>query len=220
MYIPRPTRYPVITVDQKVGDFTIQLTLVRDLDEAIDLLCKDLDATQDLFAEDLCPYYGVIWPSGYALAEHIAGLPPIKGRILEIGCYIGLPSLVCGMKNLAIAASDFHPDVESLYRQNCEKNGLHANYLRFNWMSPPEEMIHTFDVILGSDILYEGRHAKDVAYALTALVKAEVEIWIADPGRGYLQSFVDQMNLLGWREHLIPRKTKDQEIFLFHFKKK
>lgn len=214
------TSYPVVSVEQKVSDMSLHITTVRDLDEAIDILCKELDGTQDLFAEDLCPYYGIIWPSGQALAEHLAESPPIKGSILEIGCGIGMPSLVCGKKNLAITASDFHPDVEGLYRQNCEKNGLQPNYLRLNWISPPAEILHAFDVLLGSDILYEGRHAKDVAYALHSLVKPTGEIWIADPGRGYLQSFVDHMNLLGWREKLIPRKVQDSDIFILHFTKK
>jgi len=211
--------YPTVTNHIMVGDGNFQVTTIRNLDEAIDILCHKLNGQADIFAEDQCPYYGIIWPSGRALAEYLATVNNLPGKILEIGCGVGLPSFVCTQKGFDIIASDSHPDVELLFRHNCEKNNLSPNYFRMNWITPPQEFHQNFKIILGSDILYEGRHAQDVARALTLLVKPDGEIWIADPGRGYLQTFLDEMTQLGWQETLIPWKLKDCEIYILKFKR-
>lgn len=211
--------YPLETKIEKVGPFEFEITRIRDLDEAIDILCKHLGKDQDLFSEDLCPYYGMIWPSGRALAQVLAETPLLTGDVLEIGAGIALPSLVLSKRGAKITTSDFHPDVGLFFEENCRLNALVSHYLRMNWMDPSPSLLKSFDVVLGSDILYEGRHARDVALALNALVKPRGLLLVADPGRSYLQAFVDEMKKLEWTEELTSARDRDQDIYILKFTK-
>jgi predicted nicotinamide N-methyase len=46
-----------------------------------------------------------------------------------------------------------------------------------------------WDLIVGSDILYELPKVVALAKALKTLLSEEGEAWIADPGRSFLQSY-------------------------------
>ncbi|MEI8027829.1 MAG: hypothetical protein WCI18_15880 [Pseudomonadota bacterium] len=211
--------YPIVTKVENIGPYSLELACVRDLDEAIDILCQNIEKDQDVFSEDLCPYYGCIWPSGRALAQVLAQAPKQEGDILEIGAGLALPSLVLGKMGANITTSDFHPDVALFFEENTRRNGLNSKYLRLNWMDPPLHLRNSYDIVLGSDILYEGRHARDVAIALDSLVKSTGVIWIADPGRTYLQAFLDEMKKLKWAEEITSACDNDQEIFILKFYK-
>ena len=211
--------YPIVTKLETIGPYDMEVACIKDLDEAIDILCRNIGKDQNVFSEDLCPYYGCIWPSGRALAEVLALAPPLDGKILEIGAGLALPSLVLSKQGANITTSDFHPDVALFFEENCRRNGLRCNYVRLNWMDPPVPLRHSYDMVLGSDILYEGRHAKDVAMALNSLVKPRGRICIADPGRTYLQAFLDEMKQLKWTEEITSARDADQEIFILKFSK-
>ena len=59
------------------------------------------------------PIFGVVWASSEILAR-IMHTHDIKGkRILEVGCGIGLASLVLKKRLADITATDYHPEVEN-----------------------------------------------------------------------------------------------------------
>ncbi len=54
---------------------------------------------------------------------------PIAGkRILEVGCGIGLCSLVLQQRGADITASDYHPVAEKFLRHNTDLNGLLGDF--------------------------------------------------------------------------------------------
>ena len=53
--------------------------------------------------------FGQVWPSGRVLAEAMCGFEVAGKRILEIGCGLGLSSLVLQRRKADITASDPHP---------------------------------------------------------------------------------------------------------------
>ena len=53
---------------------------------------------EDAFDRDeFMPYWAEVWPSGLALARHVAGLDLTGLAVLELGCGLGLPSLVASL---------------------------------------------------------------------------------------------------------------------------
>lgn len=192
--------YPRKTVSHRFGGKLFVLEVIRDLDEAIDLLCDSMSEAEmlDPFAEDLCPYFGVLWPAGLGLAEHLERRRDLlKGKtVLELGAGLGLASLVAQHLGARVLTTDFHPDVEEYFLRNCRHSGVEGNYRRLNWREEGAEL-GKFDIVMGSDVLYESQHPQDVLEGLLRFVKPTGRIILADPGRNYLETFLKASGELG-----------------------
>ncbi len=213
-------KYPTVTKPVNISEKVFVLEAIRNLDEAIDLLCDSITPEDQLdpFAEDLCPYFGILWPSALGLSQFL-GSPPELVRnktVLELGCGLGLPSLVASHLGGSVLATDFHPDVEEYFLRNCRHSSVECKYQRLNWREDLEE-VQKFDVVIGSDVLYESRHPKEVALGLMKFVNEKGTIILSDPGRNYLQQFVTAMNAEGIKEEMTSVKVEDKEIWIFKF---
>jgi predicted nicotinamide N-methyase len=135
------------------------------------------------------PLFGVVWPAGLALAEIMSRFPIAGKNILELGCGIGLTSLVLARRGARITACDHHPLAEDFLRQNAELNGLPPiSFLNAPWLGPNPRLGH-YDLIIGSDLLYEPDHATLLAGFIDHHANPAAEVLIADPGRGYVSPF-------------------------------
>lgn len=213
-------KYDKTIFDVEVGAFKLKIETFKSLDQTIDALCASLDhnSTQDPLSEDLCPYFGVVWPAALGLSKYlIRHRDQIKGKeILELGCGLAIPSFVAHSYGANILASDFHLDAEDFLKKNQMLNNTYFNYQRLNWRENLESP-KKFDIVMGSDVLYESRHPDDVANALLKFVKPGGEIILADPGRAYLQNFVISMHKKGYKEELEPIRVDGSDIFLLRF---
>ncbi len=212
--------YDTVELHPAISGMQLTLTAVRDLDRAIDQLCELIESrggSEDPLAPDLCPYFGLLWPAGLGLADYVARLgAEIRGKhVLEIGCGLALPSLVAAKLGARVVATDFHPDVEMFLKRNSQANHVSIDYVRYNWRS--EQPLGDFDWVIGSDILYEGKHPKEVARSLAAHVRPDGRIILTDPGRSYLQQFSSGMQELGFQEKLLPVHAEGKDIYLLDF---
>jgi 2-polyprenyl-3-methyl-5-hydroxy-6-metoxy-1,4-benzoquinol methylase len=151
-------------------------------------------------------------------------------RVLEIGCGLALPSFLVSKLGGEITATDFHADVPLFLEINQKENNVQFDYLVMNWRDQIERTknnLGLFDIVIGSDILYESQHPMQVAQALIALLKPGGKIILADPGRAYIQKFITSMNECGYQEHFstqtvlanLTPKNKDKDIYIFEFNK-
>ena len=128
--------------------------------------------------------FGQVWPSGRVLAEAMCSFEVAGKRILEIGCGLGLSSLVLQRRKADITASDQHPLVESFLAHNARLNNLpKLAYRDLHWAVPDVEL-GRFDLMIGSDILYERDHIELLAILLKRHALASAEVVFTDPGRG------------------------------------
>ena len=212
-------KYPTLTHTRKYADKVFVVEAIRNLDEAIDLICEAMTPEEQLdpFAEDLCPYFGILWPAAEALSEFVAENPAlVKNKtVLELGCGLGLPSLVASHVGGKVLATDFHPDVEEYFSRNCRHSSVECSYKRLNWRE--ENVDQKFDVVIGSDVLYESKHPKEVALGLLRFVKEGGTIILSDPGRSYLQQFITAMNDLGVKEEMFAKSVSAKDVFIFKF---
>ena len=152
------------------------------------------------------PMFGVSWPSGVALAGRLAQHPVRAGeRILELGCGLALPSLVGHRRGADVTASDCHPMASSFLRVNLRLNGLSPmDYRHGQWNVPARERERTrghrgsvvrsrFDLIIGSDLLYERDAPGGLAHFIAHHANADAQVWIVDPDRSNRAAFNRQM---------------------------
>src|SRR5690606_42011111 len=82
-----------------------------------------------------------LWPASWALAEAVQDTDIAGRRILEIGCGLGLPSLVLQQRGADITASDHHPLVEHFLDYNATLNELRPlNYFDLAWEDPAPDL--------------------------------------------------------------------------------
>jgi predicted nicotinamide N-methyase len=140
--------------------------------------------------EEFLPYWAELWPSGLALARHVAGLELSGLRVLELGCGLGLPSLTAAAGGAHVLATDWAEDAIELLRRNAARNGVPLRVARVRW-SEPEPLLRAapWDLLLGADLLYEERNAEQLAALLPRL---RGEALLAEPGRPYAKEFLER----------------------------
>jgi len=154
------------------------------------------------------PFFGMVWPSGLLLAE-LTSLESLKQlRVLEIGCGLGIASLVANAAGADILASDYHPMAAQLMACNSRHNGLSDTpFQRIDWRIL-QAGLGTFDLILGSDLLYEPDHPALLSAFLAAHSHAGTRILIVDPKRRLQNNFLKRMQVLGFTAHSTSSTTK------------
>jgi len=144
------------------------------------------------------PLFGQVWPSSQRLAALMQTRPLVPGRSLEVGCGLALASLVLHRRGGDITASDCHPLTESFLQDNLLRNGLPAmKYRSGNW-TRSNPTLGVFDLIIGSDVLYEPDHPRQLAGFIGLHTAGPGEVLIVDPNRGNRRDFTRRMDGIGF----------------------
>jgi predicted nicotinamide N-methyase len=133
-------------------------------------------------AEEFLPYWAELWPSGVALAEHVATRDVRGLRVLELGAGLGYPSLAAALGGGDVLATDWAEDAVALLRANAARNhiALRAELVRWD---EPSRFGTGWDLVLAADVLYEQRNAEQLLQLLPQLDAGE--ILLAEPGRPF-----------------------------------
>lgn len=142
--------------------------------------------------------FGVVWASGEVLANLMYEHDVQGKRILEVGCGIALASLVLNSRLADITSTDYHPEAENFLHDNVKlNNGNEIPFVRTDW-GDEETDLGTFDMIIGSDVLYEKGHADLLSSFINQHAKPHCEIILIDPGRKNHALFSKNMIKLGY----------------------
>jgi predicted nicotinamide N-methyase len=154
------------------------------------------------------PLFGLLWPSGALLAARLGARPVTAGeKILEIGCGLALASLVGHRRGADVTASDRHPLTALFLAENLRLNGLKPmKYLHGDWDACSDgaeagadaAAPGGFDLIVGSDLLYERDANGALAGFVSRHAKASCEVWIVDPDRSNRPAFSLRMAAVGF----------------------
>jgi predicted nicotinamide N-methyase len=144
------------------------------------------------------PLFGQVWPSSRILAGLMQDCPLGGQRFLEIGCGLALASLVVHRRGGDITASDAHPLAETFLRDNLRRNCLPPmKYSTGNWLRP-NPALGRFDVLIGSDLLYERDHPEQLAEFIELHAEECADVLIIDPNRGHRPAFTRCMRRVGF----------------------
>ncbi|MES1248461.1 MAG: 50S ribosomal protein L11 methyltransferase [Actinomycetota bacterium] len=142
--------------------------------------------------EEFLPYWAELWPSGVALAEHVAARALDGKRVLELGAGLGLPSLAAALRGADVLATDWAEDAVTLLAANAARNGIGLRAEAMRW-DEPERFGAGWDLVLAADVLYEQRNAEQLLDLLPRLRAAE--ILVAEPGRPFAKDFLSRWDV-------------------------
>lgn len=148
-------------------------------------------------ADEFLPYWAELWPAARALAD---ALPDVRGlRVVELGCGLGVASLVAAAKGAEVTATDWADDAIELLRQNADRNDIRLRAEVRDWR---EHWPERFDLAVAADVLYEERNVRPVLARLTELAPTAL---VGLAGRPYEDAF---LRLAGDVEEVAPRVVR------------
>jgi len=124
---------------------TFKINVVEDVDYLLDLVETDDDV----------PFWAVLWPAALGMAEYFWENTSFgEKRILELGAGLGLVGIVAAAKGAEVVQTDFIPEALQLAEENAKINHItKIERVLADWRKFPLD--ERFDLIIGSDILYE-----------------------------------------------------------------
>jgi predicted nicotinamide N-methyase len=150
--------------------------------------------TEEAFEhEEKLPYWAELWPSSLALARAVGARSLRGAHTLELGCGLGLVSIAAALAGGRVLATDWSAEAVRFAAANAERNGVPLDTAVVDW-SAPQTIVTPgpWQLVLGSDVLYERRNVDQMLDLLPRLVEPAGEVWIADPGRQTSMDFLDR----------------------------
>ncbi|MGD9948992.1 MAG: methyltransferase [Desulfobulbus sp.] len=142
--------------------------------------------------------FGNVWPSGLILADIMSTYNVDGLNILEVGCGLGIASLIVNERGAQHTASDYHPLAGKFLSENSRLNHLPPlHFERCDWAGSLPAM-GLFDLIIGSDLLYEPDHPGLLSNFIDLHASPMVKVIIIDPGRRQQSTFTKKMEHLGF----------------------
>lgn len=204
--VPARLRYQTF----EFGKTDIHICALRDNQQFFD---PDGAAEQLGISSAEWPIFGMLWPSGIVLAHALADHQTQGKKILEIGCGMALSSHLLNKQNADITATDQHPEAGLFLSRNTELNrGKAIEFERVDW-SDKTDTLGRFDLIIGSDLLYQDEHIELLANFIEQHAKPQCEVIIVDPGRGRKTKLSTLMTTFGFTNtHTKPIHTDYLEL--------
>jgi predicted nicotinamide N-methyase len=132
------------------------------------------------------PYWARLWPSAHVLALALAEKPTGPGtRVIELGCGLGLPSVVAARGGAAVLATDGHTDAVAFAAHSLSFNELEGTVICADMAEDADALVERgpFDIVLAGDILYTVANGDAFIELVPRLLEPNGELWLADPDR-------------------------------------
>lgn len=187
-----------------VGSFRVTLTTVKNIDELFDNLISKGVEHEDVKDERI-PYWAELWASAIAMAQYMVENDMVKAgvQVTEIGCGLGLPSIVAGLMGGNVVMTDYLDDALDFARLNWQQNlpDKNARFERLDWRQPTPSV--SADLVLASDVAYEARAFEPLIQAFQILLNPGGTLLISEPNRLVSKNFFLQILY-----HLFPDNTE------------
>lgn len=155
------------------------------------------------------PYWGLLWPSGIALAAAVlASTGSVQGRrVLELGCGLGITATAALDAGADLWAADCFAEALLFTRHNALRNTARTPHpLRLDWRTEAGRAacraVGPVDVLLAADVLYEQENLEPLLTLVPQVLMRGGVFWLAEPGRRVSRAFVAQTQACGWRDEV------------------
>jgi predicted nicotinamide N-methyase len=170
---------------------------------------------RDFERDERLPYWAELWPSAIALSRYLSCEDLSGCRAIELGCGVGLPSVVALARGADVLATDHYEAALDFAAYNARTNlGQELWTELLDWHTPDVERFGTFDLALAADVLYERRNVPVFGDLVPALLVPRGEAVFADPRRREAPLFLELMGEQGFERTTeeIPVEQGDREV--------
>ena len=176
----------------EVGDKTYRILHPASAEALID--------EEDFARDERLPYWAELWPSAIALAWYLSSREDLAcRRAIELGCGVGLPSVVALDAGAEVLATDHYEAALDFTLHNTLTNlGREPEAAHLDWHAPDTEHLGAFDLILAADVLYEARNVPALVNLVPELLAPGGEVVFADPRRNGTPVFLERMENRGF----------------------
>jgi predicted nicotinamide N-methyase len=140
------------------------------------------------------PYWARPWPSGLALAAWLDAEPGgLRGaRVLELGCGLGMPSVVAARAGATVLATDGAEDAVAFAAHTLALNEVVADVAVVDWAEQGEALVARgpFDLVLAADVLYTRANVEIALRLWPRLLAPGGVLRLADPQRAGTRDFL------------------------------
>jgi predicted nicotinamide N-methyase len=135
------------------------------------------------------PYWAEFWPASVALARYLLEMAPLQGRVLELGCGVGLAGLAAAAAGAEVLQTDIDERALELAALSATASGLSTTTCKLDWSVPHPEL-GSYSWIIGADILYERCFAAPLIDLLARHLVAGGRALLADPCRSVAEQAI------------------------------
>jgi cyclopropane fatty-acyl-phospholipid synthase-like methyltransferase len=182
--------YPVMTRRFELAGRTFELLGPANFESLID----DPRVAARFEQDEYMPYWAEFWPASLLLAETVAAWGRVSAGaddplcVLELGCGLGLVSLVALHLDCRVIASDYDEDALAFLAESAHRNGLPIPETRYvDWRESHPDL-HP-DRIVAAEVLYETRNLRPIAQFVERHLKPSGIALICDANRSTADDF-------------------------------
>lgn len=219
--------YPIRVRHVTVGQRRYEVVGPGNYDSLIDDPRVAIRFEQDEFL----PYWAEFWPACVLLAEEVDRWPkfeaiPSQGDgvdnctsasaaclrenaplVLELGCGLGLASLVALSRGCRVIASDYEDDALAFVLESARRSGLPEPRLEFiDWRRTYPEL--SLDRIVAAEVLHEQRNLEPIARFIQAHLAPSGVAQIIDGNRCVADTFPSAAADHGLLSTVSPRQSR------------
>jgi predicted nicotinamide N-methyase len=184
----------------------------------------DLIDEEDFDRDERLPYWAELWPSSLALARHLSKRDLTGIHAIELGCGVGLPTIVALARGAMVLATDHYEAALDFSAHNANTNlDREPDTALLDWRTPDIEGLSTFDLVLAADVLYERKNAAALADLVPKLLAPGGEALFADPRRDEAPVFLGAMEGNGFEDAVeevtVEQGTRKVKVLLHHLRR-
>jgi predicted nicotinamide N-methyase len=197
--------YEVVIEHLKFGDLAIDFCRVAEPDTMVD------DDVLSASHEDLAwqPYWAQAWETAYAIAEELADRELTGCRVLDLGCGLGLTGAVAAAHGAQVVMGDFAPPALRFAEGNSWPWRERVQVLRLDWRK--DRLPDAFDLIVGSDILYDRDDLPYLDAFWRAHLKPQGSILLGEPTRSLTREFLAWIRDRRWQMSETTRRISQSD---------
>lgn len=181
--------YPLSKETFTIAQHQFEIFCIKDIDLLFDELLAKEKNNEEIKDERL-PYWAEVWDSALPLGKFILTQNQITPQSIvhEIGCGIGLTSMIASRKGARVILTDYMENALKLAELNWRYNDLIFEKIEtMDWRKPKKEL--AANIIIASDILYEKRSFQPIIDCFRCLLRPNGVIYLGEPNRKMAADF-------------------------------